>query len=83
MSTETKKLCVDRIEEGIAIAYDTDGNEYCMCERIADIQESDVLLATVNENGAVVDVRIQREETEEEKQILHSRLHSLFQNKGE
>ncbi len=78
MDTERKELRVDRIEDGLAIAYDASGNEYCMCAKIADLQESDVLLAAINKDGAVVDARVQHEKTNEIKQSLKSRLQSLF-----
>lgn len=75
---EKKELRVDRIEDGVAIAYAADGTEYFMCQRIADLQESDILLAFVNQDGMVVDVTVRRKETEEVKQTLRNRLQSLF-----
>lgn len=78
MSTEIKKLRVDRIEEGIVIAFSDDGKEYTMCEKIADIKESDIINAAVNENGEVVSVEICKEETDAKKSELKSKLKSLF-----
>lgn len=83
MNTEKKELRVDRIEEGLVIAYDANGNEYCMCERIADIQESDILLADVNKDEQVVAVEVQREKMAVQTKTLTNRLKKLFDKKGE
>ena len=78
MSIEKKELRVDRIEEGMAIAYSTDGTEYCMCQKIADVQESDILLADINADGNVVSVTVLQSKTEEVKTSMQARLHKLF-----
>ncbi|MBQ8836027.1 MAG: hypothetical protein IJ002_00800 [Clostridia bacterium] len=78
MSTEIKKLHVDRIEEGTVIAFSSDGEEYTMCEKIADIKESDIINATINENGEVVSVEVLSEETENKKSEMKTRLRNLF-----
>lgn len=78
MSTENKKLCVDRIEDGVAVAYSDDGTEYTMCHKIADIHESDIITASINDRGEVVAVEVRKEETAERKVGLHERLKKLF-----
>ncbi len=78
MHSEKKELRVDRIEDGLAIAYDADGNEYCMCAKIADLKESDILLADINRDGNVFDVTVQQEETKKNEESLRNRLHKLF-----
>jgi|GEM_PF-1896340 len=78
MNTEKKELRVDRIEDGLAIAYAFDGTEYCMCQKIADIHESDILLADINAEGNVVSVSVLQQETEEVKASFKERLHKLF-----
>ena len=83
MHSEKKELRVDRVEEGLAIAYDADGNEYCMCAKIADLKESDILLASINSAGMVFDVAVQQEKTEANKQRLKNKLNALFSRQGE
>ncbi len=78
MYTECKKLRVDRIEEGIAVAFSEDGTEYRIPQEFAAVQESDILMATIHENGEVTTVEVLREETQEKKQRLRSRLKKLF-----
>lgn len=83
MQSQQKELRVDRVEEGLAIAYDAEGNEYCMCARIADLKESDILLASINSDGTVFDVSVLQEKTEENKQALKNKLQKLFNKQGE
>lgn len=83
MQSKKKELRVDRIEEGLAIAYDVEGNEYCMCAKIADLQESDILVADINNNGVVFNVSVQRDKTEENKERLLARLQELSKRKGD
>lgn len=78
METKSKKMCVDRIEEGLAVAYTDDGDAYTMCQKIANLQESDIILATINENGEVVAAEVLSEETAAKKAELRSRLKNLF-----
>lgn len=78
MEAESKKMRVDRIEEGLAVAYTDDGKEYILRENIADLKESDIIIATADENGNVIKVQVQREETENVKQTMKNRLQNLF-----
>ena len=78
MSIENKKLCVDRIEDGMVVAYSCDGTEYTMCHKIADIHENDIITACINDCGEVVAVDVQIEETAERKSGLQKKLKNLF-----
>ena len=78
MSTEKKELHVDRIEDGIAVAYDRFGNEYTLRQKIADIRENDIINATVNEHGHIIDLTVLTEKTEAVKLSLKARLKKLF-----
>ena len=80
MSTEKKELHVDRIEDGIAVAYDRFGNEYTLRQKIADIRENDIINATVNERGHIIDLTVLTEKTEATKLSLKARLKKLFNN---
>lgn len=78
MSTEKIEMHIDRIEDGIAVAYDRFGKEYTMCEKIADIKENDIIDATVNEYGHIIDLTVLSEKTETAKLSLRDRLSNLF-----
>jgi len=78
MSTEKKELHVDRIEDGIAVAYDRFGNEYTLRQKIADIRENDIINATVNEHGHIIDLTVLTKKTEATKLSLKARLKKLF-----
>ena len=78
METENKKMRVDRIEEGLAVAYTDDGQEYILRKEIAYLKENDILLADIDQNGNVVNVQVRREETEKAKQTIKNRLQNLF-----
>ena len=78
MSIENKEMRVERIEDGIAVAYDRFGNEYTVRQRIADIRENDIIDATVNEHGHIIDLTVLSEKTEAAKLSLKDRLANLF-----
>ena len=61
---KTAELRVDRIEEGVAVAYDAGGVEYRMCAKIAGLDENDILLAEINSEGEVVSAEKLPEKTE-------------------
>lgn len=82
-SMKTTELRVDRIEEGVAVAYDTDGAEYRMCAKIGDLAENDVLRASLNDEGEVVSAEKLPEKTEEIKAAAQSRLDRLFGRQGD
>ena len=76
------ELRVDRIEEGLAVAYDDDGREYTFYAKLADAAENDILLATLGENDAVVAPTKLTEKTNAVKQDMHARLRRLFDERG-
>lgn len=80
MSCEKKELHIDRIEDGIVVAYDSNGYEYTMCARIADVKENDIVDATVNERDQIIDLRVLPEKTKAAKLSLQERLSKLFNN---
>lgn len=79
---KTTELRVDRIEEGVAVAYDADGAEYRMCAKINDLAENDVLRASLNDEGEVVSVKKLPEKTEAVRTAVQSRLDKLFGKQG-
>lgn len=76
------ELRVDRIEEGLAVAYDDSGAEYTFCAKLADVNESDILCATVSENGAVVEAQKLAEQTDSTLRDMQARLQRLFDKRG-
>lgn len=78
METENKKMRVDRIEEGLAVAYTDDGQEYTIRREIADLKENDLIMATVSESGEIVAAEVLETETAAKKEELRSRLKNLF-----
>lgn len=78
METENKKMRIDRIEEGFAVAIAEDGGQYALQPGIADLKESDIILAKINECGEITAVKVLEEETSAKKAELHSRLKNLF-----
>ncbi len=79
MNTEAKEMTIDRIENGVAVAYDRDGNEYTVCANIAGIKESDIVSATVNEHGQIIDITVLHKITKNKKRSLKDRLTNLFE----
>ena len=78
MSCEKKELHIDRIEDGIIVAYDRLGNEYTICRKIADVKENDIIDATINEHGHIIDLTVLYEKTKAVKLSLKERLKKLF-----
>ena len=76
------ELRVDRIEEGLAVAYDEDGREYTFCAKLADVAENDILLATLGESDAVVAATKLTDKTNAAKQDMQARLNRLFDKRG-
>ena len=73
------ELRVDRIEEGLAVAYDEDGREYTFCAKLADVAENDILLATLGESDAAKKLT---DKTNAVKQDMQARLNRLFDKRG-
>lgn len=76
------ELRVDRIEEGLAVAYDEGGREYTFCAKLTDAAENDILLAALGEDGAVVAATKLTEKTNAVKQDMQARLNRLFDKRG-
>lgn len=78
MHTETKKLRIDRIEEGIAVAFADDGKQYSLSPALCTMRESDILLVTLDTSDTVIAAEVLQKETEAEKDALRVRLKNLF-----
>ena len=76
------ELRVDRIEEGLAVAYDAGGREYTFCAKLANAAENDILLATVGDGGVVVAAKKLTEKTNAVLKDMHARLNRLFDERG-
>ena len=81
MSSRKTELHVDRIEDGVAVAYDNNENEYFIRDNISDIKENDILEATLTEDGLVTSITVLHEKTEAKKHSMKELLTNLF-NKG-
>lgn len=82
MNTETKKLYVDRVEDGVIIAYSIEKTEYIFSNEDSNIHENDILIANINENNEVVSVIVLQEETTKRINTLKNRVKKLFNKRG-
>ena len=82
MHTQSKELRVDRIEEGIAIAFDENGAKYIFSQNDFPACEGDIAHATFDRNGRITEIKIFKKKTNEEKELLQSRLSNLFKTRG-
>lgn len=78
MNTKTKELRIDRIEENIAIAYDSANNEFSLCKSEFNLSEGDIIEATFSDTKTIVSVIVKAEKTAKEKDLLVTRLSKLF-----
>lgn len=78
MGTKRIELRIDRIEDGIAVAFDRNGNEYTISANIADVKESDIIDATVNEQGEIINLAVLTDKTKAIKLSLKDKLKYLF-----
>ena len=78
MNTKTKELRVDRIEENIAVAYDSDNNEYTFFKTDFFVSEGDIIDAVFDDAETIVKVTVKAEQTLNEKELLKARLSNLF-----
>lgn len=76
------ELRVDRIEEGLAVAYDDSGEEYTFCTKLANVKENDILCATISDSGAVIEAQKLTGQTDSTLQDMQARLHRLFNKRG-
>ena len=81
MSIRKTELHIDRIEDGVAVAYDNNENEYFIRDNISDIKENDILEATLTEDGLITSITVLHEKTEAKKHSMNKLLTNLF-NKG-
>lgn len=70
-------LHIDRIEESIAIAFSNDGKKFSFAAA-SNLKESDIVLATVDQSGDVVNIAPLTSETNHTKNSLSERLKKLF-----
>lgn len=71
-------LHVDRIEEDIVVAFADSGTKFSFKKADFDIKESDVIIATFNEKGEAIDIKVSKNETAKIKLSLRERLKKLF-----
>ena len=77
MNTFTK-LKIDRIEEGIAVAFSSEGNEYHFPQSFANVRENDVCDAIINDEGKVVSLSVNNRETQLNSDRMRTKLNKLF-----
>ena len=78
MNTKTKELRIDRIEENIAVAHDSENNEFSLCKGEFNLSEGDIIEATFSETETIISVTVKAEETAKEKDLLMTKLSKLF-----
>ncbi|MBE6680229.1 MAG: hypothetical protein E7598_06895 [Ruminococcaceae bacterium] len=71
-------LHIDRIEDKTVIAFSDDGSKFSFFISDYKLSESDVVLATINDSGDVVDLKPIPSATNKTKTSLRKRLKSLF-----
>ncbi len=79
VNTEKKKLCVDRVEEGIAVCIARGGEEYKIPSAKFNLHEGDIFTAEISEDKNVLSLTLPPEETENKKISLRQRLMRLFE----
>ncbi len=70
-----KKLTVDRIEEGISVCFDDEGNRYELSEALT---EGDIFEANIDDDGRATLIKRSESEIIEKKSSLENRLNALF-----
>ncbi len=82
MQTKTIQLRIDRIEEGLAVAFAEDGTAYTVRADIADLRENDIIAASVDAHGEILTAEILHDETAAKKDELRLKLKNLFNKRG-
>lgn len=82
MDKHVKKLTVDRIEEGIIVAFSDSGEKYISQGKLANISENDIIMATITDDFKILSARVLAEETKTKINSLKERLKSLFSKRG-
>ena len=72
------KLKIDRIEEGIAIAFSNEGEEYHFPQKFANVRENDICDAIFNDEGKVISLSVNNQETQRSRDRLQTKLNKLF-----
>lgn len=80
MNTKNVELNIDRIENGITVAYDRDGNRYVFAFPPVNVKEGDIISASINSNCEIIDFTVLQEETQRAKSSLKKQLATLFSN---
>ena len=78
MRETDKELRIDRIENGIAVAYSDTGQEYRFPKTPENLCEGDIVRAALTACGQVTAVEILTEKTAQIKEEMRTRLHKLF-----
>lgn len=78
MHTNLKEMRIDRIEEGLAVGFTEDGEQFTLPKQNGELRENDIILAEVDESGEIISYTIKKEETETVKQTMQNRLRKLF-----
>ena len=78
MCETNMELRVDRIENGIAVAYSDTGREYRFAKRPKELRDGDIIRATIGKNGEIIIVEILGDKTTQVKVEMQNRLHKLF-----
>lgn len=78
MTSKIPKLTVDRIEEGVVIAFSDDGQKYTFAKEELPLKENDIFNAEIAEDGTVIVLNILKKETNRRKKSLRNRLKQLF-----
>ena len=72
------KLRIDRIEEGIVIAFSEREEEFHFPLELAYVKENDVCDAVIDEEGKVISLTVSANETTDAKSRIQSKLSKLF-----
>lgn len=78
MENEVVKIKVDRIEENIVTTFSDSGKKFVFPSGIFNVRENDICNAVINDNGEILSIEVDNEETANKKQSLMSRLKKLF-----
>lgn len=78
MENQIQTLTVDRIEEGVVIAFSSDRQKYTFPLEDLPLKENDIFKAEITDNSDVIFLEILKEETQRRKCSLKSRLKKLF-----
>ena len=78
MENQIVKIKIDRIEENTVIAFSDCGKKFVFPNGIFNVRENDICNAVINDNGTVLSIEVDKEETANKKQSLMLKLKKLF-----